>query len=148
MPPLREREADFPAIARDLWKTFAPRRGALDNADIAALAAWDWPGNVRQLANVLERAALFEDRSMAELLDEEKKRCERLGANGTGPGGIRQGAATPGAEPGTSDAPLEQIVRAHVRAVWERHGRNASEAARVLGISRNTLKTKLGPAGP
>ena len=54
------------------------------------------------------------------------------GADGTAP-------ATLGA-----DAPLEDMVRAHVRAVWERHGKNASEAARILGISRNTLRAKLG----
>jgi DNA-binding NtrC family response regulator len=148
VPPLRERTADFAAIARDLWRSFAPRHGALAEADLALLAAWDWPGNVRQLANVLERAALFEDRTIAELLEEEKAKSERLrgelGPDGTGPCNARQGTATIGTVPATRDAPLDEVVRAHVRGVWERHGRNASEAARILGISRNTLRTKLG----
>ena len=154
VPPLRERTAAFAAIARDLWRSFAPRRGALADADLALLAAWDWPGNVRQLANVLERAALFEDRTIAELLEEEKAKSERLRENGTGraalgpdgngPCNTRLGAATTETAPATRDAPLDEVVRAHVRGVWERHGRNASEAARILGISRNTLRAKLG----
>ena len=42
------------------------------------------------------------------------------------------------------DVPLDTVVRAHVRGVWERHGKNATETARVLGISRNTVREKLG----
>ena len=66
------------------------------------------------------------------------------GADSTGIG-PRSGGAD-GTAPATlgADAPLEDVVRAHVRSVWERHGRNGSEAARILGISRNTLRAKLG----
>lgn len=135
VPPLRARKEDFRAIVQDLWRSFAPGRRPVSDEDVALLAAWDWPGNVRQLSNVLERAAVFEDRTIADLLEDERAHgSERAtpGADGTDP-------ATPGA-----DAPLEDVVRAHVRAVWERHGKNASEAARILGISRNTLRAKLG----
>ena len=135
VPPLRARKEDFRALVQDLWRSFAPGRKPVSEEDVARLAAWDWPGNVRQLSNVLERAAVFEDRTIAELLEDERTHGSARatpGPDGTGP-------ATLGA-----DAPLEKIVRAHVRAVWERHGRNASEAARILGISRNTLRAKLG----
>ena len=135
MPPLRARKEDFRPLVRELWKSFAPGRKPIAEEDVALLAAWDWPGNVRQLSNVLERAAVFEDRMIAELLEDERAHSSAraiLGADGTAP-------ATLGA-----DAPLEDMVRAHVRAVWERHGKNASEAARILGISRNTLRAKLG----
>jgi len=135
VPPLRARKEDFRALVQDLWRSFAPGRKPVSEEDVALLAAWDWPGNVRQLSNVLERAAVFEDRMIAELLEDERAHSSAraiLGADGTAP-------ATPGA-----DAPLDEVVRAHVRAVWERHGKNASEAARILGISRNTLRAKLG----
>lgn len=144
VPPLRERAEDFRPLVRELWRSFAPGRKPLGDDDVALLAAWDWPGNVRQFANVLERAAIFEDRTIAELLEDEKRRSVRLRADGADPGNTRQGAAVLGAASATSDAPLDEVVRAHVRAVWERHGRNGSEAARILGISRNTLRSKLG----
>ena len=133
VPPLRARKEDFRALVQDLWRSFAPGRKPVSEEDVALLAAWDWPGNVRQLSNVLERAAIFEDRTIAELLEKERADGTALATpNVTAP-------ATLGA-----DAPLEDVVRAHVRAVWERHGRNGSEAARILGISRNTLRSKLG----
>ena len=135
VPPLRARKEDFRALVQDLWRSFAPGRKPVSEEDVARLAAWDWPGNVRQLANVLERAAVFEDRTVAELLEDERAHGSARatpGPDGTGP-------ATLGA-----DAPLEDVVRAHVRAVWERHGRNGVEASRILGISRNTLRAKLG----
>ena len=133
VPPLRARKEDFRAIVQDLWCSFAPGRRPVSDEDVALLAAWDWPGNVRQLSNVLERAAVFEDRTIAELLEDER-------AHGSALATLHVTAlATSGA-----DAPLEDVVRAHVRAVWERHGRNGSEAARILGISRNTLRSKLG----
>ena len=144
VPPLRARREDFRPLVRELWKSFAPRLKPIAEEDVALLAAWDWPGNVRQLANMLERAAVFEDRTIAELLEEEKRRSVRLRAGGAGPGNTRQGAAVLGAASATSDAPLDEVVRAHVRAVWERHGRNGVEASRILGISRNTLRAKLG----
>ena len=131
VPPLRSRKEDFRALVQDLWRSFAPGRRPVSEEDVARLAAWNWPGNVRQLSNVLERAAVFEDRTIAELLEEER-------AHGSTRATL-PAPSTPGA-----DAPLEDVVRAHVRAVWERHGRNASEASRILGISRNTLRAKLG----
>ncbi len=130
VPPLRERKEDFRPLVRELWRSLAPGRKALSEADLAKLEGWDWPGNVRELSNVLERAALFEGRSIEELLAEERAR-----------GGSVSGGAAP--VPG-EDATLESVVRGHVRAVWERHGRNVAEAARVLGVSRNTVRAKLG----
>ena len=86
---------------------------------------------------------MFEDRTIAELLEEERAHGSARaihGADGTAPATLNgAGPARLGA-----DAPLEDVVRAHVRSVWERHGRNGSEAARILGISRNTLRAKLG----
>ena len=132
MPPLRERPEDLRPIAREMWRTMAPGRKALSDADLDALAAWSWPGNVRELGNVLERAALFPDRTLQELLEEERERAGGAAADKTGRPAIGE------------DVPLDTVVRAHVRGVWERHGKNATETARVLAISRNTVREKLG----
>jgi DNA-binding NtrC family response regulator len=131
VPPLRERTEDLRPIAREMWRAMAPGRKSLSAADLDALAAWPWPGNVRELGNVLERAALFPDRTIPELLEEERARSGVTAATKTDAPAIG------------ADVPLDEIVRAHVRGVWERHGKNSTETARILGISRNTVREKL-----
>lgn len=131
VPPLRERPEDLRPIAREMWRAMAPGRKSLSAADLDALSAWSWPGNVRELGNVLERAALFPDRTIPELLEEERTRSGLTASTKTDAPAIGE------------DVPLDEIVRAHVRGVWERHGKNATETARVLGISRNTVREKL-----
>ena len=83
-----------------------------------------------------------------ELVEEERRRSGRdvERANGAARAEPRTDSTTACTDLTLGeDAPLEDVVRAHVRGVWERHGRNGSEAARILGITRNTLRAKLGP---
>ena len=92
LPPLRERASDLPALARHLLDRLARRHGApalkLDDDAGELLAAQSWPGNVRQLANVLERAVILSERprlSAADLrpllapaaADDERQRLRR-----------------------------------------------------------------------
>ncbi len=60
LPPLRERKSDIPALARHMLARFSSRRGAagatLTPEAIATLIEHDWPGNIRELANAIERA--------------------------------------------------------------------------------------------
>ena len=66
LPPLRDRPSDLPALARHLLERLAERHGAaplkLDDEAGELLAAQSWPGNVRQLANLLERAVILSER--------------------------------------------------------------------------------------
>src|SRR5262249_1930936 len=63
LPPLPDRQADTPLVARPLLGPFAHRRGGplpeLAPEALAALQAHDWPGNVRELANAIERATIL-----------------------------------------------------------------------------------------
>src|SRR3954447_25345889 len=63
LPSLRERKADIPLLARHMLKRFAPRRGGgeptLTPEAIETLMAHDWPGNIRELANAIERATIL-----------------------------------------------------------------------------------------
>jgi len=63
IPPLRERREDIPVLARRYVEYLRPRTGrnvrAIDDRAMAALIAYSWPGNIRELANVLERAMLL-----------------------------------------------------------------------------------------
>jgi len=93
----------------------------------------DWPGNIRELQNVLERAVVLAAQSVIG--------PEHL------PDGIRAGgrsAATPAAAPdGAGLLPLADVERQHVLRVLAATGGNREEAARVLRISRRTLTRML-----
>ncbi|MCZ7562842.1 MAG: sigma-54 dependent transcriptional regulator [Burkholderiales bacterium] len=133
VPPLRERRSDILPLARhflgEATTTMGVPTAALAAGVPALLEAYDWPGNIRELRNVIERAVIL-----------------------AGGGGIRpdhlpkeilaRAAASPGA---ASDAALtlEQLEKRHIRAALERCGGNKTHAARELGITRVTLRSKI-----
>jgi DNA-binding NtrC family response regulator len=127
MPALREHKEDIPEIARDLWRR-AGRDGwrALSRVQVDALAGYDYPGNVRELANLLERAYALDERDFKKLLGDYRK---TMGDEDSLP-------STP-----LSGQPerLADMTRLHVRRVLEKHGGNVSRAAAALGVSRNTV---------
>jgi DNA-binding NtrC family response regulator len=133
MPPLRDRREDIPALATGFLRTFARRHGRpdflLSPATMRALLRYDWPGNVRELENAMERAVLLgggREASLVDILDT---------------GGGDAGADT------VVRLPLPMTLRAleHLAALQtlELTRGNKSEAARLLGISRDTLYEKL-----
>ncbi len=84
LPPLRERKADIPELVGLIMRQLNPRMGLnvqdIDPQAMAALVAYDWPGNIRQLAHTLERAMLFCDEASLglphlppEILSKKKK---------------------------------------------------------------------------
>jgi len=117
LPPLRER-SDLPAIARHLLATIAP--GARLSADGAvALAALPWPGNVRELRNALTRLTLADPNGVVDAA----ALVQAVGA-----------AAVPAPQRSLRDS-----ARAQVATMHDETGRNVSETARRLGISRNRV---------
>ena len=146
IPPLRDREQDAVLIARDLLEDASrryklPARTLSPEAE-AALRHYPWPGNVRELANTMERVVLFSD---AELV-----RAEDLGL----PVGSTNGSAVSLEVSGDIriDFPeaglsLEAVERAVLVAAIAKAGGNQSEAARLLGISRDTLRYRIAKFG-
>ena len=139
LPSLRER-SDFAMLAARLIEAAAPGRGiALDAQVAGAFADYAWPGNLRQLANAIRTAcALLDD-------DETAIACRHL------PDDLAEELHHPARCPAVTDAPLPDDLRALSdaaigRAVAAAHG-NMSEAARRLGISRNTLYRRLKRSG-
>jgi DNA-binding NtrC family response regulator len=136
VPPLRERPADIPIIARRLLEGFAAdlgRRGLrLSSEAERRLGGYSWPGNVRELRNVLERALLLSGRDVIEADD---LRFE-------GPAGV----AAPGAAPG-STLTLEELERQHIARVLDSLGGRVAEASQRLGIPRSTLYQKIKKYG-
>ena len=145
MPPLRERESDIAATARQIWSSLVPKGKPLSREDLAAIQSYDWPGNVRELTNVLERATLFDDLTIPQLVEEERAEVARLAAFDPAPGEPAPAAPLPLSPPQPSGAGenLDEAVRAFVNRVYERHGRNLTETAKALGVSRNTARRHL-----
>jgi DNA-binding NtrC family response regulator len=131
IPPLRERRERLAAMARELVAAAAARDGrpapALSPAAIARLAAHDWPGNVRELRNVIDRALIL----AGEVIEAAHV---VLDARPAGPAGAAAGGALD---------PREAAERARILDALDRCGGNQTRAAKLLGISRSTLATKL-----
>jgi len=139
LPSLRER-TDFNFLAKGLINEFAPNRGvALDDTLALAFANYAWPGNLRQLANALRTAcALLNDEdlqiSWQHLPDDLTAELENLSNSPQPP------RAAP---PETTPENLRSLSHTAIqRAIAAVQG-NMSEAARRLGISRNTLYRKI-----
>lgn len=128
VPPLRERREDILPLARHfLANERRPLRGFTQQAE-ERLLAHAWPGNVRELANAIQHGV-----ALANGLD--------IDANDL-PEGIGESVG-----PRESDAmdlrPLSEVEREHILRVLDACGGSQAEAARVLGIARNTLWRKL-----
>ncbi|HEU4335027.1 MAG TPA: sigma-54 dependent transcriptional regulator [Candidatus Eisenbacteria bacterium] len=139
IPPLRERPEDVPALAehfvsvynRELGKSV---KGATDEA-MGLLMAYRWPGNVRELRNVVERAILLES---DEWILPEHLPVEIVGAAGSGTQVLE---ARLHGEGGITT--LAQAERVAIEMALAQAGGNKTRAAEALGISRQTLRTKL-----
>ncbi|QHN02884.1 sigma-54-dependent Fis family transcriptional regulator [Granulicella sp. WH15] len=132
IPPLRERRGDIPELIQALFKRAKERHGLLDarlsSAVMQRLSAYRWPGNVRQLENVLERVLVL---AGSDLITEEDL-PEELQRTKAGAGSLWLDLP----EEGLS---LESIERELIGRALERFAGNQTRAAQYLDISRRTL---------
>ncbi len=151
LPPLRDRVGDIPALARHFLSRIGEQPGlnhlSVSESALNLLAAYDWPGNVRQLQSVLFRAAVYceGDTLTAQSFPQL---CELLGDN--------NGASQPLTHEGvgvmlyTADGnlrPLEEIEADVIRLAIGHYRGRMTEVARRLGIGRSTLYRKLSDLG-
>ncbi|RMH31183.1 MAG: sigma-54-dependent Fis family transcriptional regulator [Planctomycetota bacterium] len=151
LPPLRERREDIPRIVRHaaakLSESLTPGRGVPEFSDAAMmrLTAYGWPGNVRQLLNVVQNAVITAAGEQA------------------GPGPVRVDAGhipsdiiagdeeesdmTGGAGGSLAGTSLEQIEKRAIRETLQLTGGNREKAAKLLGIGERTLYRKLKDYG-
>jgi Nif-specific regulatory protein len=141
VPPLRERREDIPALAALFLERSSRRLGkavaGLAPDALDRLAAYAWPGNVRELENEIERGVALAPRGGSVGLE-----ClsERI---------LAPAAALP---PGSrAEGPLREaraaFERAYVASVLARQQGNATQAARILGLSRQMLQRKIREYG-
>ena len=126
MPALRERIQDLPELIHHFATSIATDLGVpvphVDDAELKRLAGYDWPGNIRELKNAIERCLLLNhppSQAISSVTDPQS--CA----------GLDDG-----------DLSLENVERRHILRVLDMEGGNKSAAARVLGVSRKTLERK------
>ena len=127
MPSLKERLEDLPELVRHFANVLAGDMGvpvpAIDDNEMRLLESYDWPGNIRELKNVIERSLL---------LGRRPSQCV------AGPAAIAQHSE----EADDASLKLEDIEKRHILKVLGETDGNKSSAARILGISRKTLDRK------
>jgi DNA-binding NtrC family response regulator len=143
LPPLRARRQDVPLLIDHFLRDLVARHGrgpvAVDPEAQRRLLAYDWPGNIRELQNVLERAMLLAEQDVIgpEHLPPEVR--APLGAAAAAPAAAAEiGAGGDAPEPSPLRS-LEEVDRDHVLRVLTAMRGNRDETSRVLGISRRTL---------
>ena len=153
LPPLRERAQDIPALARHFLARIGEqpglRRLSISDSALSLLAAYDWPGNVRQLQAVLFRAAVFCDGDGLTAEDFPQLSI-LLGVDQPVTPGNQAVHGSPGVLLYTQDGnlrPLEEIEADVIRLAIGHYRGRMTEVARRLGIGRSTLYRKLSDLG-
>ena len=137
IPPLRERKEDLEDLTDGILGIIAQRRGSegwtLTKGARDALRDFDWPGNIRQLENVLERATAFAENPVLDAEDFSRLLLGRR-ENITSIGGAR-------------GLTLQEIERDAFIQTYIRSGKNKAKTARELGISERSVYNLLGRHG-
>jgi transcriptional regulator with PAS, ATPase and Fis domain len=148
VPPLRERSGDIPALAEVLVEDIAIRNGTapyeLGSTAIAMLASQRWRGNIRELRNVLEQAAMRSDtQHIEERQLEEVLRAAGIERIPPAPQPLPRADAARGHPLRPLAEQVAEVERAAIQAAMEATGGNKVAAAKLLGISRAKLYERL-----
>ncbi|MDP2167536.1 MAG: sigma-54 dependent transcriptional regulator [Thermodesulfovibrionales bacterium] len=132
IPPLRERPEDIPLLAEfflmEINNATGRKRTGFEKGAMELLCSYNWPGNIRELRNIIERASIL---AHGRVINAENIVLK----SGTSPS-----AAPPIAGAGQK---IEDIVRSHIFNVLESTAGNRTKAAKIMGISRSTLIEKM-----
>jgi DNA-binding NtrC family response regulator len=143
IPPLREHKEDIPDLAEHFLARYARESEreiqGITPAAVGVLMQYHWPGNVRQLENTIERAVAL---SAAPMIDAADIHLDRVA-----PAAPPSNLATAGIPFLPEGMTLEQWEDEMIREALRRANGNKSQAARLLGLSRNALRYRLGKIG-
>jgi DNA-binding NtrC family response regulator len=138
IPPLRERKQDIPFLANHFLSKLAPDTGSqvesITDAGMEKLMAYHWPGNVRELENVIERSLVMCTGKQLDAADIKLENAPRPRAHSDShflPEGMT----------------LDQYEQELIREALKRADGNKSQAARLLGLTRNALRYRLTQMG-
>jgi formate hydrogenlyase transcriptional activator len=143
LPPLRERREDIPLLVRDFVQKFANQQGkaieTIPSEVMAALEAHDWPGNIRELQNVVERGVIFTSGPVLSRQTMEHGTCDQVA-----PARV-PAACKPASIKTLADAEREHITATLDKTNWVIGGANG--AAAKLGLPRTTLLARMQRLG-
>jgi DNA-binding NtrC family response regulator len=130
LPPLRDHKEDIPDLVQHFMTQLAPILGAtpleITPPEMAYLLQYDWPGNARELRNLIERSLILGSLNVSALYSMDKPRASAAG--------------TRSASPATTD--LHTLEKQHIRAILDSVQGDKTQAAQLLGISRRTLERR------
>ena len=135
--PLRDREMEFPHLVEailDNLRTKGINVPELRTSAVEILVKHNWPGNIRELENVIERAVLL---SGGEAIDGEAIREQIV--NSPQPMLENKVISSPGFEGYPVTMSLNEVTDAHIQKVLDHHGGNKTRAARDLGVNVKTI---------
>ena len=156
VPPLRERTGDLPQLTSAILTRLAGSHGRsapqLTANALEALAAYGFPGNVRELENILERAMAMADNDQIDATDLHLPQGNGHGGRGQpaeAPPSAADDAPLAGIDPGAGALPsyIEQLERAAIQKALEDNRWNKTKAAAQLGITFRALRYKLKKLG-
>lgn len=130
-PPLRERKEDVEPLVRHFLAKFSHRMkkqvDTITGDALQLLTEYHWPGNIRELENIIERAIILarDNRITAELLP------------------IRRSDSVPSTLSGDGKDSLESVERNHIIWILKKTGYHKSRTAEILGVTRKTLDRKI-----
>jgi DNA-binding NtrC family response regulator len=134
LPPLRERLDDVPLLAIHFLKKYAEKNlkqvGSISSQAFSALTRYSYPGNVRELENIIERAVILSDGDEIQLVDLPEKV-------------VRGEAARGKLVIDNPDLSLEELEREYILKVLQYTGWQKKRASEILGINASTLYRKL-----
>ncbi|TVP55318.1 MAG: sigma-54-dependent Fis family transcriptional regulator [Halomonadaceae bacterium] len=152
VPPLRERDNDLEQLAMHFTEQSAARNGRaglrLDDSAMEILVRYPFPGNIRELANTIERAVTFcnGDRILPEHLPQRVREASEQRADVSQAGVLQQMV---GDIQDPEQLPtLESVQQIYVDYILNRVSGNKRQAAKILGINRRTLYRWLAPEEP
>ncbi|HUG92538.1 MAG TPA: sigma 54-interacting transcriptional regulator, partial [Planctomycetaceae bacterium] len=159
LPPLRERREDIFELALYFLGRAGRRAGKrvsqIDDAAVEALERYDWPGNIRELENVVERAVVLAE---GDRITRDDLPAGVVAGRAAGPAYLVEtkpasrrraaaGSSARTAAPEPSPAEVDGDERARLEAALQQCGGNKAQAARLLGLARSTYFSKLKKYG-
>ncbi|WP_333604883.1 nitrogen assimilation response regulator NtrX [Novosphingobium sp.] len=141
IPALRERRDDIPALVDHFFARYANEQGVpppqVSGEAMTALQAYEWPGNVRQLRNVVERTVIMAPREKLGRIEADMLPPEIFNSRGGGDPGVSVMISTPLREA------RENFEREYLRVQIRRFSGNISKTATFIGMERSALHRKL-----
>ncbi len=134
LPPLRDRLEDIPLLVEHFMRIYGRKYQKagirVSPETMRALSQYHWPGNIRELQHVVERAVILSDSDA--IRPEEMLLRTSFPSRGDGE---------------ESDHSLDQVERSHIETIIKKHGGNVTEAAKELGLTRTALYRRIRKYG-